>query len=62
MADEGYHTLMILRRSPSSKMKKYYKQKLDANQTVDYNEMNVHVAALLLKVINYFLKNGFFLF
>ncbi len=41
---------MIFRKSASAKLKKYYRQKLDANQTIDYNDMNVHVAALLLKV------------
>lgn len=40
---------MIFRKSASAKLKKTYKDKLDANQPVDYNEMNVHVAALLLK-------------
>ena len=51
VASEGYHALMIFRKSASAKLKKYYRQKLDSNQTIDYNEMNVHVAALLLKVI-----------
>ncbi len=40
---------MIFRKSASAKQKKYYKDKLDSNQVVDFNEMNVHVAALLLK-------------
>ena len=40
---------MILRKSASAKLKKLYKEKLDSNQAFDYDEMNVHVAALLLK-------------
>jgi hypothetical protein len=57
---------MILRKSASAKLKKLYKEKLDSNQAVDYDEMNVHVAALLLKeylrdypdgIINYNLYN-----
>lgn len=40
---------MIFRKSASAKLKKSYKDKLDSNQTVDFNEMNVHIAALLLK-------------
>jgi len=40
---------MIFRKSASAKQKKHYKDKLDSNQTVDFSEMNVHVAALLLK-------------
>ena len=40
---------MIFRKSASAKLKKAYKDKLDSNQPIDYNEMNVHIAALLLK-------------
>ena len=40
---------MIFRKSASAKLKKTYKDKLDSNQVIDYNEMNVHIAALLLK-------------
>ena len=50
VAEEGKGALMIFRKSASAKLKKIYKDKLDSNQSVDYNEMNVHVAALLLKV------------
>jgi hypothetical protein len=46
---EGSTSLMIFRKSASAKLKKIYKDKLDSNQAVDYAEMNVHVAALLLK-------------
>lgn len=49
VSDEGQMALMIFRKSASAKLKKIYKEKLDSNQTVDYAEMNVHVAALLLK-------------
>lgn len=41
---------MIFRKSASAKLKKTYRQKLDSNHAIDYNDMNVHVAALLLKV------------
>ena len=51
VASEGSTSLMIFRKSASAKLKKIFKEKLDAHQTIDYNEMNVHVAALLLKVI-----------
>lgn len=40
---------MIFRKSASAKLKKTYKDKLDSNQAIDFNEMNVHIAALLLK-------------
>jgi hypothetical protein len=50
VASEGSVSLMIFRKSASAKLKKSYKDKLDANQAIDYNDMNVHVAALLLKV------------
>lgn len=49
VADEGNTALMIFRKSASAKLKKIYKDKLDSHQAVDYNEMNVHVAGLLLK-------------
>lgn len=49
VASEGANSLMIFRKSGSAKIKKVYKDKLDNNQAIDYNEMNVHVAALLLK-------------
>jgi hypothetical protein len=51
VASEGSTSLMIFRKSASAKLKKTFKEKLDSHQTIDYNEMNVHVAALLLKVI-----------
>lgn len=50
VAVEGSTSLMIFRKSASAKLKKTYKDKLDSNAAVDYNDMNVHVAALLLKV------------
>lgn len=50
VAIEGSNSLMIFRKSASAKLKKSYKDKLDSNQAVDFNDMNVHVAALLLKV------------
>ena len=68
VASEGSTCLMIFRKSASAKLKKVYKEKLDSNQFVDYNEMNVHVAALLLKeylrdypdgIIDYRLYNDF---
>ena len=46
---EGSSSLMIFRKSASAKLKKTYKDKLDSNQVIDYSEMNVHIAALLLK-------------
>jgi hypothetical protein len=49
VACEGSNSLMIFRKSGSAKQKKSYRNKLNANQAIDYNEMNVHVAALLLK-------------
>lgn len=57
VAGEGSQSLMIFRKSASAKLKKSYKDKLDSNQTIDYNEMNVHVAALLLKVCYYILNS-----
>ena len=51
VANEGTSALMIFRKSASAKLKKTYRDKIEANQTFDYNEMNVHIAALLLKVI-----------
>lgn len=50
MATEGPNSLMIFRKSASAKLKKIYKEKLDTNQSVEYREMNVHIAALLIKV------------
>lgn len=50
VAVEGASSLMIFRKSASAKLKKTYKDKLDTNSAVDFNDMNVHVAALLLKV------------
>jgi hypothetical protein len=50
VATEGTCSLMLFRKSASAKMKKVYKDKLNANQTIDYKEMNVHLAALLIKV------------
>jgi len=50
VASEGSTSLMIFRKSASAKLKKTYKDKLDSNAAVDFNDMNVHVAALLLKV------------
>lgn len=41
---------MIFRKSANAKMTKAYREKLDSHQAIDYNEMNVHIAALLLKV------------
>lgn len=49
VGSEGANSLMIFRKSASAKLKKTYKDKLDSNATVDFNDMNVHVAALLLK-------------
>jgi hypothetical protein len=49
--NEGYNVMMIFRKSGSAKLTKLYKEKLDSNGNIDYEEMNVHVAALLLKVI-----------
>lgn len=49
VSTEGAGALMIFRKSASAKLKKTLKDKIDSNQTVDYTEMNVHVAALLLK-------------
>lgn len=40
---------MIFRKSASAKLKKVYREKLNTNQPVDYKEMNVHIAALLIK-------------
>jgi hypothetical protein len=59
---EGTHSLMLFRKSASAKMKKVFKDKLDANQTVDYKDMNVHIAALLLKVSFLFFSNNNIIF
>ena len=49
VAAEGVCSLMLFRKSASAKHKKVFKEKLDANQSVDYKDMNVHIAALLIK-------------
>lgn len=54
--NEGYNVMMIFRKSGSAKLNKLYKEKLDNNSHIDYDEMNVHVAALLLKVILFLLN------
>lgn len=54
VASEGINALMIFRKSASAKLKKTYRDKIDSNQAFDYDEMNVHIAALLLKVIKFF--------
>lgn len=61
VAVEGASSLMIFRKSASAKLKKTYKDKLDTNSAVDFNDMNVHVAALLLKVYILCLSLSFFL-
>lgn len=50
VANEGINSMMIFRKSASAKLKKAYRDKIDSNQAFDYDEMNVHIAALLLKV------------
>ncbi|CAF0901665.1 unnamed protein product, partial [Brachionus calyciflorus] len=49
VANEGTTALMIFRKSASAKLKKSFRDRIDSNQKLDYNEMNVHVAALLIK-------------
>ena len=49
VAAEGPTALMVFRKSASAKLKKMCRERLDAGHAVDYAEMNVHVAALLLK-------------
>jgi hypothetical protein len=49
VANEGCTVLMIFRKSASAKVKKSFKDKLNMNEPIDYNEMSVHIAALLLK-------------